>query len=281
MDVFVSCLEIPLILLVNAKFVPVSFPIEKKKKKNGQTSLSKSSMLSQDPKKRPQSMPQTLPQSMQQSIHQSRILSLAQSMPISQNTSGYNLTFNLAELAQPEKKGNRSQQQYNYDPSYGEETFKSSLVQSGGLIEKVMGSPEKTKVKKKLKLQKKSVPKKDPRKTKQKSSSIEREQEMGNLSGAKVSINQSVKDESVTKRGNRERSGESIKTYFLKEFNLIEKPKSGKTSKSTSPIKVEAVPKKGQRKVKSREQVSKSEIPPALEEMIKRNAQEYIGIHFY
>jgi len=230
-------------------------------------------MISQDGKKRPQSMPQTLPQS----IQQSRILSLAQSMPMSQHTSGYNLTFNLAELGQPERKGNRSHL-HNYDPTYGEETFKSQLGQNSGLIEKVMGSAEKSKVKKKLKLQRKSVPKKESKKAtkgKQKSGSVEREKEVENLLEARLSMNQSMKDESVTKRV-RKQSTESIK-YILSNYLCIkEKPQSGKASKSTSPIKIDAT-KKPQRKVKSREQVSKSEIPAALEELIQKNAHDYIG----
>ena len=54
--------------------------------------------------------------------------------------------------------------------------------------------------------------------------------------------------------------------------------KSAKGSKNTSPNKSQLPEKKDKRKVKKREQVSKSEIPAAFEEMIQKSAQEYIGI---
>lgn len=57
--------------------------------------------------------------------------------------------------------------------------------------------------------------------------------------------------------------------------------KSGKNSKAASPVRVEQpapVQKKTMRKVTKREHVSKSEVPPALEELIQRNANEYLGI---
>ena len=53
--------------------------------------------------------------------------------------------------------------------------------------------------------------------------------------------------------------------------------KSAKGSKNTSPNKSQLPEKKDKRKVKKREQVSKSEIPAAFEEMIQKSAQEYIG----
>ena len=51
--------------------------------------------------------------------------------------------------------------------------------------------------------------------------------------------------------------------------------KSAKGSKNASPNKSQ-IEKKEKRKVKKREQVSKSEVPAAFEEMIQRNAQEYM-----
>jgi len=51
--------------------------------------------------------------------------------------------------------------------------------------------------------------------------------------------------------------------------------KSAKGSKNSSPTKSQ-VEKKEKRKVKKREQVSKSEVPAAFEEMIQKSAQEYM-----
>lgn len=64
--------------------------------------------------------------------------------------------------------------------------------------------------------------------------------------------------------------------------------KSGKNSKAASPIRAEQpqpmplpMPKKTMRKVTKREHVSKSEVPPAFEEFVQKNANEYLGIDIW
>lgn len=54
--------------------------------------------------------------------------------------------------------------------------------------------------------------------------------------------------------------------------------KSPRKSPSKSPYKGDADSKDRKRKVTKREHVSKSEISPQVEEMIKKNASEYLGI---
>jgi len=124
------------------KFVPLAIPLEHMKKKHSHGTLPKADFIPTDVQnQRPTSMPQT---TFHSSYH-SRAQSMSQTAPVSQNTS-HHFQYNSHEVLRPDphtqhlqQKGSKSQRVYEYDQHYVQDAYKSSLAESRGLMDKLLG----------------------------------------------------------------------------------------------------------------------------------------------
>jgi len=138
--------------LAEKKFVPLAIPVETMKKKLSHQNLLKESLMQNDIMK---NRPMSMPQSVYHSTPHSRTQSLSQSLPISPDFS-YNAVMNSHDYQGLGASRNNSQKLYQYNPSYIQDAYKSSLAESRGLRDKILAGTSKGNTKKRAKVIKKT-----------------------------------------------------------------------------------------------------------------------------